>query len=121
MPDDTIDLRNRLLLWHKLLCLCTGDITLTYAKDGLKRSQVITWIRYLRNVADELESVLAGNGYILDGRGERVVDSGTGPEMMGGTARGTAHEKVATVTTDPIRKATDRKVGGLRVATRKKQ
>lgn len=70
------ELYARVLLWHKLVAQTTGGLALCSAKHRLNRDEAIGWATALRNVADEIEAVLAGHGFILDSRGQRGVGSG---------------------------------------------
>lgn len=87
------ELYRRVLLWHKLIALTTGGLALCSVKHRLNREEAVSWVQSLRNVADEIESVMEGRGFILDERGKRVVQS------------------ASAVSSD--------KAGGLRVARRK--
>lgn len=95
----------RVLLWHKLIAQVTGGIALTSSKRALNREQATEWSTSLRNVADEIDAVLAGKSFILDERGQRMVGSAPGA----GTPVSVAESGAAS-----------RKAGGLRTATRKK-
>ena len=69
------ELYRRVLLWHKLLAQQTGGLALCSVKHRLNRDEATGWSTMLRNVADEIDSVIAGTGFILDERGQRVVQS----------------------------------------------
>lgn len=71
------DLYRRVLLWHKLTAQCTGGMALCSAKHKLNKEEARGWIKRLRNVSDEIEAVIRGYGFILDDKGERVVESET--------------------------------------------
>ncbi len=72
------ELYNRLLIWHKLICQQTGGLALCSAKRKLNRDEARGWIEAFRNVADDIQAVLDGTPRIIDDRGRRVVESGTG-------------------------------------------
>lgn len=116
------ELYARVLLWHKLICSTTGGLALCSVKHRLNRDEAQGWAATLRNVADEIEAVLAGHGFILDDKGRRVVQSSgyetaRGPMFFtkGGTDVDTG-EKIPLVDNS----ASGRKAGGVRIATRKK-
>lgn len=67
-----------MLLWHKLVASTTGGLALCSAKHRLNRDEASNWARILRDVSDEIQEVLAGRPFILDGKGQRVVQSGSG-------------------------------------------
>lgn len=69
------ELYARVLLWHKLVAQTTGGLALCSAKKVLNRTEATSWVAALRNVSDEIQSVLDGAGFLLDSKGQRVVDS----------------------------------------------
>lgn len=106
-------LYSRILLWHKLVAMRTGALALCSAKRALNPAEARDWVDGLRAVADDIEQFLNEGTFILDDRGQRVVKS---PE----TNLGGPHHVSSQPDTNPVRSgATDRKVGGLRVAKRK--
>lgn len=115
------DLKERLLVWHKLVCLVTGGLASTYVKQGLNRETALQWVTYLRDVADEIEAVLAGRPFILDSKGRRLVQSGAASRQDTHWPEQEAHHEVAkpTLSESSGKNATGRKAGGVRVATRK--
>lgn len=129
------DLRNHMLVWHKQCALVTGGISLTYGRNGIKKSEALDWIERLRNVADDIESVTSGGEFLLDGKGARIVKSDVGPKALD-EKRGRADIDEADITAITVNgdhhvgsskseaqesasKAPVRKAGGLRVAKRK--
>lgn len=116
------ELYHRLLLWHKLVAQQTGGLALCSVRHRLNRDEARGWSTMLRNVADEIDSVIEGRGFILDDRGQRVVESSAAKRMR--TDRQEARH-VATPTpklsseTMGKSEAVSRKVGGPRVVTRK--
>ena len=116
------ELYSRVLLWHKLVAKTTGGLALCSAKRTLPRGEAVLWLNALRNVADEIESVLAGEGFILDERGQRMVRSAS---VNGGDSR---EVRDVTATDKPISGVVPQqavspppktRAGGLRIAKRK--
>lgn len=115
------DLYRRVLLWHKLVAQTTGGLALCSAKHKLNRDEATGWATALRNVADEIDEVLAGGAFILDEKGRRLVGSVS--------ANGGADREVQDVKPDkPLSVATPNqavsppsktRAGGLRIAKRK--
>ncbi len=103
------ELYARVLLWHKLVAMVTGGLALCSARHRLSRDEAQGWSRSLRNVADEIDSVVAGGPFILDDKGQRVVKS-TDRAALAGT-NGLEGDELP-----PPRTATG---GGVRVARRK--
>jgi len=116
------ELRDRLLLWHKLVCMVTGGIASTYVRAGLNRETGQQWVTWLRDVADEIEAVLNGRPFILDNKGKRLVQSGAvTTDTTGTSVTQEARHEVNEPAIQPLgSNATGRKVSGVRVATRKK-
>ena len=116
------ELRDRLLLWHKLVCMVTGGIASTYVKKGLNPETGRQWVTWLRDVADEVEAVLNGRPFVLDNKGRRLVQSGaiTTDAARWSTTQETNHEVTQPAVQPSGSNATGRKVSGVRVATRKK-
>lgn len=115
------DLRNHMLIWHKQCALVTGGISLTYGRNGIKKSEALDWIERLRNVADDIESVVSGGEFILDTKGQRVVQSGAVKAPLGEPNNEGADDVKPrkSEAQESASKAPVRKVGGLRVAKRK--
>lgn len=108
-------LYSRILLWHKLVVMRTGALALCSAKRRLNPDEARDWVDGLRAVADDIEQFLKDGTFILDDRGQRVVKS---PDVEA-NSRG-PHYVGSQPDTNPVRSgATDRKVGGLRIAKRK--
>lgn len=115
-------LYTRVLLWHKLLAMQTGGLALCSARHKLNRDEARGWADAARNVADDIEAFLETGAFILDDKGARVVDCAIGSNAMGvktGTG-GPLHVVTQPKSHAELSKATGRKAGGLRVATRKK-
>lgn len=115
------DLYHRILLWHKLLAMQTGGLALCSAKHRLNRSEAAMWSHNCRNVADDIDQFLHDGTFILDDRGARMVDCGIGstPEGVKTGTGGPSHVATQSKSHADLNKATGRKAGGLRVATRK--
>lgn len=92
------DLYARVLLWHKLIAMCTGGLALCSARHRLNRDEAKGWSTTLRNVADEIDAFLLDGTLILDDKGQRVIKSDNAERQL-----------------------EVQHVGGLRVATRNKQ
>lgn len=73
--DDTLDLRNRLLLWHKVLCQITSTMALAYGGKGLSRAVLRDWSARVRSVSDDLDSITGIETSRLDAAGRRVLRS----------------------------------------------
>ena len=116
------ELYQRVLLWHKLTAQTTGGLALCSVKFKLNREDTLRWIETYRNVADEMESVLAGGGFILDEKGRRLVGStgGKKPTSRFFTKDGDADVEpfLESVSKSPLA-ASPPKAGGLRIAKRK--
>lgn len=113
------ELYTRVLLWHKLVAMQTGGLALCSARHRLNRDEARIWIDTLRNVADDMTQFLLDGTFILDSKGQRVVQSageGASPETAREVQHVATHAKPHSGT-DP--RATDRKVGGPRVANRR--
>lgn len=114
------DLYHRVLLWHKLICMQTGGLALCSVKHRLNRDEALKWVAAFRNVADDIEAVLAGQPFILDDKGQRIVKS-AGEETTSRAAQEVRHVEPAHIENSVEQKAPSPKAGGRRVATRKKQ
>lgn len=112
------ELYPRLLLWHKLVAMQTGGMALCSVKRKLNREEFKGWSTTLRNVADDIDAFLDTGSFILDDKGQRVVQSGTDRANPQTSEREAQHE-VADIPKSPDTRAVSRKAGGLRVATRK--
>lgn len=129
----TSPLYNRILLWHKLVAQTTGGLALCSAKGKLPREEALRWVAALRNVSDEIQSVLDGTGFILDTHGRRVVGSGTetraSPKFFDSTGGSDeVGQDARTTGTQSGRQSSPKPAGGptvakrsVRVATRKRQ
>lgn len=121
------ELYQRVLLWHKLVAQTTGGLALCSAKGKLPRGEAVLWLNALRNVADEIEEVLAGRPFILDDKGQRLVDSTTAKTDR--ASRFFDKEGTHEVAAKPLSDTTPSKAvspplpraGGLRIAKRKQQ
>lgn len=96
----------------------TGALALCSAKHRLNRDEARGWASAARNVADDIEAFLETGAFILDDRGQRVV------ECVDGNGSAPAAREVQDVTTQPqsrisLSEAVGRKSDGLRVAKRK--
>lgn len=122
------ELYARVLLWHKLVAQTTGGLALCSAKKALNRAEATSWVVALRNVSDEIQSVLDGAGFLLDSKGQRVSDDGakTGRTSQFFDSKGAHDVEPHTNPSDELtpKRAVSppKKAGGLsvRVATRKK-
>lgn len=120
------DLYSRILLWHKLLAMQTGGLALCSAKHRLNRDEARGWADAARNVADDITAFLETGAFILDDRGQRMIDCAIGSTPEGvktGTRRRRDVVIQAILRTDSsfgnISEAVGRKPGGLRIAKRK--
>lgn len=109
----------RVLLWHKLVAVCTGGLALCSAKHRLNRDEAQTWIDALENVAADIRQFLSDQTFVLDDKGRRVIGSVDGERAS--TDREARHGVASEEgTPNSVSGATGRKSGGPRVA-RKKQ
>lgn len=122
------ELYQRVLMWHKMICQTTGGLALCSAKHRLNREEASRWVTYLRDAADDIQTFLDTGQFVLDSKGQRVVKSATAkttPEPQFFSKEGepdeVAHPKQSNQTLERSNSgATSRKIGGLRVATRRK-
>lgn len=127
------ELYHRVLLWHKLVCQTTGGLALCSAKHRLNRDEAQGWIEYLRNVADDIQAILDGAAPVLDGKGRRMLGSGTatdgdrhrffdkgGVHEVASKPSGKTQASQGTSTLVKEAEAAVRKGSGPRVATRKR-
>lgn len=113
------ELYRRVLLWHKLVAQQTGGMALCSARHRLNRDEAMGWATALRNVADDIETFLDIGAFTLDDRGQRVVASVSG-NGGGRVAQEVRHVENEQISPNCFPQAVSRKVGGLRMATRKK-
>ncbi len=118
------ELYSRVLMWHKLVAQTTGGLALCSARHKLNRAEALDWVEKLRNVSDEIDSVIQGRGFILDDRGQRVVVYVVGTtaytEETNADGSGRGASQVAARSNEALRHAynpseddiTDRKVDG---------
>lgn len=114
------DLYRRVLLWHKLLAQQTGGLALCSAKHRLNRDEARGWATMLRNVSDEINEFLDTGAFILDERGQRVVQSVHRAVLAAETQPRSDGTSTETATGGKGVGAVSRKASGLRIATRKK-
>lgn len=114
------DLYRRILLWHTLVARVTGGLALCSAKHRLNREEASGWAASLRNVADEIDSVVAGRGFILDDKGQRVLGSGPSPVTGGSVHEVEVANKPNTSASVSPAASPSTKAGGLRVVRRKR-
>lgn len=119
MTDAGLPLRNRLLLWHKVLAQLTGTLSLCYGGSGLRKASLMDWVERLRSVADDIQAVAENRAPVLDEQGLRMMKS------LGATAptEGVSvnSEKSDEVTPERSgRRQPGSGTTGPRVATRKK-
>jgi len=68
------ELYQRVLLWHKLVAQTTGGLALCSARHRLNRDEATSWATALRNVSDEIQSVLGEPGsYLTSADGECLM------------------------------------------------
>lgn len=117
------DLYARILLWHKLVAMQTGGLALCSARHRLNRDEADGWATTLENVAADMRQFLDTGTFILDDKGQRVVDCvGEKASLANRSEQEVSHE-VASAPPHHIgtqNQAVGRKAGGFRVATRKK-
>lgn len=66
MTDNTTDLRQRLLLWHRVLAQMSGTLSLSYGGSGLKKSALDEWATRLETVALDMRSITSVANSRLD-------------------------------------------------------
>lgn len=78
---DTVDFRNRLLLWHRALAQMTGTLSLSYGGKGVSRAAMKEWASRLRIVAADMESITGVENSRLDraGRDKLLYVASTAP------------------------------------------
>lgn len=118
-------LYTRILLWHKLTAQVTGGLALCSSKRMLNRAEAEDWAARLENVAADVRQFLHDATFVLDAKGQPVVQSGVkaeSPTPRFFTKEGT---DVAPRNTNPSENSSNatspHKTGGVRVATRKQK
>ena len=81
--DNTTDLRQRLLLWHRVLAQMTGTLSLSYGGKGLKKSALDEWATRLETVATDMRSISGPENSRLDMSTREVLRSAARTAPMG--------------------------------------
>lgn len=72
-PTEDMNLRVRILMWHRVLAMLTGSMVLAYGKKGLSKQEAEHWVEQMKNVCADIRAILEGQPPILDSKGQRVV------------------------------------------------
>jgi len=113
------ELYRRILTWHKLVAQVTGGLALCSARHKLNRTEALAWADGLRDVSDEIRSVVETGAFILDDKGRRVVGSKVDGPCSDGGATPPAVEAVPANTVVPGSSNPERGPSALRRVRRK--
>lgn len=75
MSDDlNLNLKNRMMLWHKGLCQLTGAMSLSFFGSGLQKAVIQEWADRAHIIAADMQALVDGQPSKLDKAGRAELD-----------------------------------------------
>lgn len=93
LTPDTLDLKNRLLLWHRVLAQMTGTMSLAYGGKGLSKKTLNEWAERIDVVRLDMLSIQGVETSRLDMQGREALRLAARTAPTHDTDEGKFHSK----------------------------